>query len=155
MNMPWPPISLLPIFVFFLLTMHPTNALDPVPMASSLPEVANSFPSQALWPHQPRAVITTHHRHLSKQDRAHHGMPSRARGPGDGSLRLLSRSVLGEELGLMHQPAALRQKDVFLGFEFQYPEQQNLAPGLERGKKQNREHHRHSRRERLKQHQGI
>ncbi|XP_053136553.1 draxin [Hemicordylus capensis] len=150
-NMAGSPISFSPIFVFCLLAVSPTDSLDPGPEASSLPTVANSFQNQDLWPHR---AVTHHRRHsLSKHGRAHHGMPSRARGSGEGTLRLLSRSTLGGEPRLM-EPASLRQKDVFLGFEFPYPDQENHAPGSERGKKPNREHRRHSRRDRLKQHRG-
>ncbi|XP_054858061.1 draxin [Eublepharis macularius] len=140
-----PPASFSPVLVFCLLTLSPTDSVEP---ASSLPEVTNSFQTQDLRVPQPRAV-TQHRRHsLQKQEWAHHGALARARGSGEGSLRLLGRSALGE------QPASLRQKDIFLGFAFPYPEQENHALGSERGKKQNRELRRHSRRDRLKQHRG-
>ncbi|XP_063001255.1 draxin [Elgaria multicarinata webbii] len=148
------PATFSTIFLFCLLTASPMDSLDPGPTtASTLPEIGNSFPSGDLWAHQPRAV-THHRRHgLSKRERSLHGMPSRARGSGEGGApRRLSWSALGEEPGSMERPASLRQKDVFLGFEFPYPEQVNHAPGSARGK--NREHRRHSRRERLKQHRG-
>ncbi|XP_066493450.1 draxin [Tiliqua scincoides] len=145
-------LSFSPIFVFCLLAISFTDSLEPDPGASTLPEVINAFQSQDLWP--PRA--TTHHRRhgLNKHSRAHHKMPSRARGSGEGSLQLLSRSMQGEEPRRMEQSAGLQQKDIFMGFEFPYPEQENHAPGSEQGRKQNREHRRHNRRDRLKQHQG-
>ncbi|KAJ6656848.1 hypothetical protein lerEdw1_003179 [Lerista edwardsae] len=145
-------LPLSPIFVFCLLAASPTDSLEPEPRASSLPEVTNAFQSQDLWP--PRAA-THHRRHgLSQHGRAHHGMPSRARGSGDGSLQLPSRPMPGEEPRPVEQSAGLRQKGVFMGFEFPYPEQENHAPGAEQARKQHREHRRHSRRDRLKQHRG-
>lgn len=139
--------------LFCLLAISSTDSLELEPGISSLPEIMNSFQSQDLWP--PRT--TTHHRRhgLGKHGRAHHRMPSRARGSEEGSLQLLNRSMQGEDPRPMEQSAGLHQKDVFMGFEFPYPEQENHAPGLEQGRKPNREHRRHSRRDRLKQHQGI
>ncbi|XP_015275369.1 PREDICTED: draxin [Gekko japonicus] len=138
-----PPAFSAPIFVFCLLTLSPTDSLEPAPGLS------NSFQSQDPWASQPRAV-THHRRHsLLRREWAHRGMPARARVSGEAGLRHLGRS------GSMDQPAGLRQKDIFLGFAFPYPEQQeNHAPGSERGKKQNRELRRHSRRDRLRQHRG-
>ncbi|KAF7239405.1 Draxin [Varanus komodoensis] len=124
-------------------------------MASGLAEMGNSFPSGDLWAHQPRTA-THHRRHgLSEHTRMHRRMPSRARGAREGGPALRpSWSPAGGEPGLTEPPASLRQKDIFLGFEFPYPEQENHAPGSERGKRPSREHRRHSRRERLKQPRG-
>ncbi|XP_048374395.1 draxin isoform X1 [Sphaerodactylus townsendi] len=142
------PAHLPPIFVFCLLTLSPTDSLEPAPMVSSIPEVTNNFDSQDLWASQPQAV--THHRrhNFRKQEWAHHGMPARARGSGEGNPHHRGRS------GSVERPTSLRQKDIFLGFAFPYPKQENQAPGSERGKKQDRELRRHSRRDRLKQHRG-
>ncbi|XP_060115137.1 draxin-like [Heteronotia binoei] len=137
-----------PMFVFCLLTLSPTDSLEPAPVVSRLPEVTNSFQNQDPWASQPRAM-THHHRHsLLRQEWAHRGMPVQARVSGEASMRHAGTS------GTMERPASLRQKDIFLGFTFPYPEQENHSPGLERGKKHNRELRRHSRRDRLKQHRG-
>ncbi|XP_061457911.1 draxin [Rhineura floridana] len=146
-----------PIVIFCLLVVCPTDSLDPGPaMALTLSEVGNSFPSRDLWPHQMQT--TTHHRRhgLKRHDRAYHGMPGfRVRGSADGATpQVVSWTTLRDDPGFMERPASLRQKDIFLGFELPYPDQENHAPGLERVKKQNRDHWRHSRRERSKQHRG-
>ncbi|XP_042333935.1 draxin [Sceloporus undulatus] len=147
-------ISFSSILVFCILTISLANALDSGPaVVSSLPEVANTFPSRDAWTPQLRA--TTHRRRHGS--RKHNGLrlDPRPRGlPEKAAPRLLSWPALGQELGSWEQPAGLRQKEVFLGFGFPYPEQENHAPGSERGKKQNREHRRHGRRDRLRQHQG-
>ncbi|KAF2977447.1 hypothetical protein EK904_000958 [Melospiza melodia maxima] len=102
-----------------------------------------------MWLQQPRTG--RHHRQgLAKKEK----MPSRGQLAGEESLRMGSGASAVEELGAEGQPAALKQnKDVFLGFE-SYPERENQSPGSEKGKKQNREHRRHSRRDRLKHHRG-
>ncbi|XP_053257029.1 draxin isoform X2 [Podarcis raffonei] len=145
------------IFAFCLLTVCPTDSLDPGPAAPpSLPEVGNSFPSRDAWPH-PMIRTTAHHRGhggLGKHDRAHYGMPAPRGGREGPGLRVLSRPASVDDPGRADRPAGLRQKDVFLGFEFPYPDQENHAPGSERVKKQNRDHRRHSRRDRLRQHRG-
>uniref|UniRef100_A0A8D0L8U0 Draxin n=1 Tax=Sphenodon punctatus TaxID=8508 RepID=A0A8D0L8U0_SPHPU len=142
--------SFSPFLIFCLLVLGPVSSLDAGPKAADVPENNNKLQNQDLWLHQTRTGH--HHKHgLTKKERAH-TMHSRGWLSGEESLRLARRPVRGEEPAALEQPAALKQKDVFLGFEFPYPE--NQAPGSEKGKKQNREHRRHSRRERLKQHRG-
>ncbi|CAM2104447.1 draxin isoform X1 [Lepidochelys kempii] len=148
--------SLSPFFFFCVLVLSdicPVGSLDPGTQDKNIPENNNNLQNQELWQHQPQAG---HHRRPggAKKDRAH-GMPSRGQVSGEEALRLASGTPAGEDQGAVQRPAALKQqKDVFLGFEFPYPERENQSPGSERGKKQNREHRRHSRRERLKQHRG-
>uniref|UniRef100_A0ABM5EKC6 Draxin isoform X1 n=1 Tax=Pogona vitticeps TaxID=103695 RepID=A0ABM5EKC6_9SAUR len=142
--------------VFRLIAASLLDSLEPLPVvASSIPEIANSFPNGADWTHPPRAAMHRRRHGPNRHGRAHQrGMPSKARSAGEGAgPELLSWSAL-EDPGWRERPAGLRQKDVFLGFEFPYLEQENQAPGAGRGKKQNREHRRHSRRDRLKQHRG-
>ncbi|KAF4790997.1 Draxin [Turdus rufiventris] len=91
---------------------------------------------------------------MAKKERVH-AMPSRGQLAGEDTLKMGSGASAVEELVAEGQPAALKQnKDVFLGFELAYPERENQSPGSEKGKKQNREHRRHSRRDRLKHHRG-
>ncbi|KAM6312705.1 DRAXI protein, partial [Podargus strigoides] len=128
-------------------------SLDPGTKLKNVPENNNHLQNQEMWLQQPRSGH--HHKHgLAKKERVH-AMPSRARPAGEEALRTGSGAPAVEELAAEGQPAALKQnKDVFLGFEFPYPERENQSPGSERGKKQNREHRRHSRRDRLKHHRG-
>ncbi|XP_009323495.1 PREDICTED: draxin [Pygoscelis adeliae] len=128
-------------------------SLDPGTKLKNVPENNNHLQNQETWLQQPRSGH--HHKHgLAKKERVH-AMPSRGRPAGEEALRTGSGAPAVEELAAEGQPAALKQhKDVFLGFEFPYPERENQSPGSERGKKQNREHRRHSRRDRLKHHRG-
>lgn len=125
-------------------------SLNPGTKLKNAPENNNHLQNQEMWLQQPRTG--RHHRQrLAKKERVH-TMPSR----GEETLRMGSGASAVEELVAEAQPAALKQnKDVFLGFELSYPERENQSPGSEKGKKQNREHRRHSRRDRLKHHQGI
>ncbi|KGL84298.1 Draxin, partial [Tinamus guttatus] len=113
----------------------------------------NHLQNRELWPQQPRSGH--HHKHgVAKKERAH-GAASRGQPAAEEALRAGSGAPAVDEPAAMAQPAALKQdkdKDVFLGFE--YPERENQSPGSERGKKQNREHRRHGRRDRLKHHRG-
>ncbi|XP_074832066.1 draxin [Carettochelys insculpta] len=150
--------SLSPFFVFCALVFSDVCTVESLDVSGvsndeNNPENNNHLQNQELWQQQPQAGL--HRRHgIAKKDRAH-GMPSRGQVPGEEALRLLSGMPVGEDQEAIQRPAALKQqKDVFLGFEFPYPERENQSPGSERGKKQNREHRRHSRRERLKQHRG-
>uniref|UniRef100_K7FRV8 Draxin n=1 Tax=Pelodiscus sinensis TaxID=13735 RepID=K7FRV8_PELSI len=141
--------SLSSFFFFCVLVLSdvcPVDSLD-----ANTPENTNHLQNQELWPHP----AGPHHRHgTARKDRAP-GVSSRGHVSGEEAFRLASGMPAGENQGAIQQPAALKQqKDVFLGFEFPYPERENQSPGLERGKKQNREHRRHSRRERLKQNRG-
>lgn len=125
-------------------------SLNPGTKLKNAPENNNHLQNQEMWLQQPRTG--RHHRQrLAKKERVH-TMPSR----GEETFRMGSGASAVEELVAEAQPAALKQnKDVFLGFELSYPERENQSPGSEKGKKQNREHRRHSRRDRLKHHQGI
>lgn len=129
-------------------------SLDPGTKLKNVPENNNHLQNQEMWLQQSRSGH--HHKHgLAKKERVH-AMPSRGQPAGEETLRMGSGAPAVEELVAEGQPAALKQnKDVFLGFEFPYPERENQSPGSERGKKQNREHRRHSRRDRLKHHRGI
>lgn len=129
-------------------------SLDPVIKLKNDPENNNHLQKKEAWVQQPRSGH--HHKHgLAKKERVH-AMPSRGQAAGEEALRMGSGAPAVEEMAVEGQPAALKQnKDVFLGFQFPYPERENQSPGSERGKKQNREHRRHSRRDRLKHHRGI
>ncbi|XP_077167773.1 draxin [Paroedura picta] len=140
---PLPAFSALFLLIFCLLTFRPTDSLEPGPGVPSPPTVTRSFQAQDPWASQPRSVTRHSRPGLLRQEWPHRGMPARARVSGEANL-----------WHLRGRPASLRQKDIFLGFTFPYPEQENHAPGSERGKKQNRELRRHSRRDRLKQHRG-
>lgn len=138
-----------PAAIFCLLAASLADALEPLPIvASSLPEIANSFPNgEARHYRRPGP-----NRHVRAHQR---GMPSKARGARDeAGPQLLSWSA-SEDPGWRGRPAGLRQKDIFLGLEIPYPEQENQAPGSDRGKKHHRGHRRHSRRDRSRQHRGI
>ncbi|RMB91723.1 hypothetical protein DUI87_31953 [Hirundo rustica rustica] len=117
------------------------------------PENNNHLQNQEMWLQQPRTG--RHHRQgLAKKERVH-AMPSRGQLAGEETLKMGSGASAVEELVAEGQPAALKQnKDVFLGLGLLYPERENQSPGSEKGKKQNREHRRHSRRDRLKHHRG-
>ncbi|XP_032057354.1 draxin [Aythya fuligula] len=127
-------------------------SLDPGTKLKNVPENNNHLQNQEMWLQQPRSGH--HHKHgLAKKERAH-AMPPRGQLAAEEALRPGSGASAVEE-GAPGQPAALKQdKDVFLGFEFPHPERENQSPGSERGKKQSREHRRHSRRDRLKHHRG-
>lgn len=118
------------------------------------PENNNHLQNQEMWLQQPRTG--RHHRQgLAKKERVP-AMLSRGQLSGEETLKMGSGASAVEELVAEGQPAALKQnKDVFLGFESLYPERENQSPGSEKGKKQNREHRRHSRRDRLKHHRGT
>ncbi|NWZ92663.1 DRAXI protein, partial [Nesospiza acunhae] len=128
-------------------------SLNPGTKLKNAPENNHHLQNQEMWLQEPRAG--RHHRQgLAKKERVH-SMPSRGQLAGEETLKMGSGASAVEELVAEAQPAALKQnKDVFLGFEASYPERQNQSPGSEKGKKQNREHRRHSRRDRLKHHQG-
>nr|B6ZI38.1 RecName: Full=Draxin; AltName: Full=Dorsal inhibitory axon guidance protein; AltName: Full=Dorsal repulsive axon guidance protein; Flags: Precursor [Gallus gallus]BAH02787.1 draxin [Gallus gallus] len=115
----------------------------------------NHLQNQETWPQQPRSGH--HHKHgLAKKGRVL-ALPVRGQPAGEEALRVGSGAPAMEELVPLGQPAALKQdkdKDVFLGFELPHAERENQSPGSERGKKQNREQRRHSRRDRLKHHRG-
>ncbi|KAJ7306628.1 hypothetical protein JRQ81_010046 [Phrynocephalus forsythii] len=143
--------------LFCLLATSLTDSLEPLPaVASSVPESANSFPSGESWLHPLQARMHRRRHGPSRHERTHpRGMPSKAQSAREKArAQLLSWSAL-EDPGWKDRPAGLQQKKAFLGFEIPYPEQENQAPGSEKGRTQNREHRRHSRRERLKQHRGI
>ena len=116
----------------------------------------NHLQNQETWPQQPRSGH--HHKHgLAKKGRVL-ALPVRGQPAGEEALRVGSGAPAMEELVPLGQPAALKQdkdKDVFLGFELPHAERENQSPGSERGKKQNREQRRHSRRDRLKHHRGM
>lgn len=128
-------------------------SLNPGTKLKNAPE-NNHLQNQEMWPQQPRTG--RHHRQgMAKKERVH-AMPSRGQLAGEDTLKMGSGASAVEELVAEGQPAALKQnKDVLLGFELAYPERENQSPGSEKGKKQNREHRRHSRRDRLKHHRGI
>ncbi|NXG19571.1 DRAXI protein, partial [Grallaria varia] len=128
-------------------------SLNPGTKLRNVPENNNHLQTQEMWLQQPRSGH--HHKHgLAKKEKVH-AMALRGRLAGEEMLRMGSGASAVEELVTEGQPAALKQnKDVFLGFEFPYPERENQSPGSERGKKQNREQRRHSRRDRLKHHRG-
>lgn len=127
---------------------------DPVTKLKNVPENNNHLQNQEMWLQQPGSGH--HYKHgLAKKEKVH-AMSSRGQPAAEETLRTGSKAPATQELAAEGQPAALKQnKDVFLGFEFPYPERDNQSPGSERGKKQNREHRRHSRRDRLKHHRGI
>ncbi|XP_025909490.1 draxin [Nothoprocta perdicaria] len=126
-------------------------SLDPGTKLKNIPENNNHLQTQELWPQQPRSGHQ--HKHgVAKKERV---QPTSSRGQpaAEEALRAGSGAPAADEPAAVGQPAALKQdKDGFLGFE--YPERENQSPGSERGKKQNREHRRHSRRDRLKHHRG-
>ncbi|NWH93628.1 DRAXI protein, partial [Aegithalos caudatus] len=128
-------------------------SLNPGTKHKNAPENNNHLQNQETWVQQPRTG--RHHRQgLAKKERVH-AMPSRGQLAGEETLKTGSGASAVEELVAEGQPAALKQnKDVFLGLELLYPERENRSPGSEKGKKQNREHRRHSRRDRLKHHRG-
>ncbi|NXA40581.1 DRAXI protein, partial [Eudromia elegans] len=109
-------------------------SLDAGTKLRSAPERNNHLQNRELWPPQPRGGPQ------------HKPSTAGAAGtPGEEAPRAGS--------GAADEPAALKQdKEVFLGLE--YPTRENQSPGSERGKKQNREHRRHGRRDRLKHHRG-
>jgi len=129
-------------------------SLDPGTKLKNVPESNNHLQNQEMWLQQPRSGH--HHKHgLAKKERVH-AMPPRGQPAGEEAVRTGRGAPAVEELAAEGQPAALKQnKDVFLGFEFPHPERENQSPGSERAKKQNREHRRHNRRDRLKHHRGI
>ncbi|NXV41592.1 DRAXI protein, partial [Uria aalge] len=141
------------LYLLVLSDISPAVSLDPGTKLKNVPENNNHLQNQETWLQQPRSG----HRHkhgLDKKERVH-AMPPRGQPAGEETLRIGSGAPVAEELAAEGQPAALKQnKDVFPGFEFPYPERENQSPGSERGKKQNREHRRHSRRDRLKHHRG-
>ncbi|NXR10679.1 DRAXI protein, partial [Semnornis frantzii] len=150
------PSTLSPLLFLCVLVLSDISlavSLDPSTKLKNVPENNNHLQNQEMWLQQPRSGH--HHKHgLAKKERVH-AMPSRGRPAGEEALRMGSGDPAVEELSAEGQPAALKQnKDVFLGFEFPYPERENQSPGSERGKKLNREHRRHSRRDRLKHHRG-
>ncbi|XP_072464974.1 draxin [Notamacropus eugenii] len=117
-----------------------TGALESASKESNVPENNVNPRSPELW--QPRPRHTRRHG-LTKKGRAH--VPDQA-----GASRLPGMLPAGEEMLPGHGPAGLLQdKDVFLGFEFPYPERDNQ---FERGRKHGREYKR--RRDRGKQHRG-
>ncbi|NXY60466.1 DRAXI protein, partial [Callaeas wilsoni] len=128
-------------------------SLNPGKKLKNAPENNNHLQNQEMWLQQPRTG--RHHRQgLAKKERVH-AVPSRGQLAGDEALKMGSGASAVEELVADGQPAALKQnKDVFLRFELPYPERENQSLGSEKGKKQNREHRRHSRRDRLKHHRG-
>ncbi|XP_042739195.1 draxin [Lagopus leucura] len=113
----------------------------------------NHLQNQEMWLQHPRSGHQ--HKHgLAKKGRVL-ALPARGQPAGEEAFRVGSGAPAVEELVPPGQPAALKQdkdkdKDVFLGFELT----ENQSPGSERGKKQNREQRRHSRRDRLKHHRG-
>lgn len=129
-------------------------SLNPGTKLKNAPENNNHLQNQEMWLQQPRTG--RHPRQgLAKKERVH-AIPSGGQLAGEQTLKMGSGASAVEELVAEGQPAALKQnKDVFLGFELPYPERENQSPGSEKGKKQNREHRRHSRRDRLKHHRGI
>ncbi|NXL90922.1 DRAXI protein, partial [Alectura lathami] len=139
--------------VLVLSDVSPAVSLDPGTKVKNVPENNNHLQNQEMWPQQPRSGH--HHKHgLAKKERVL-AMPSRGQPAGEEALRMGSGAAAMEELAPAGQPAALKQdKDVFLGFVFPHTDQENQSPGSERGKKQNREHRRQSRRDRLKHHRG-
>uniref|UniRef100_A0A8C8S9C2 Draxin n=1 Tax=Pelusios castaneus TaxID=367368 RepID=A0A8C8S9C2_9SAUR len=148
--------SLSPFFFICVLVLSdicPVSSLDLGTKDKNIPTNNHHLQNQEQWQHQPQAGHQRQHGTV-KKDRAH-SMPSRGQVSAEEAHSLASGIPAGEDQGAIQQPAALKQqKDVFLGFEFPYPERENQSPGSERGKKQNREHRRHTRRERLKQHRG-
>ncbi|XP_071623537.1 draxin [Heliangelus exortis] len=128
-------------------------SLEPGTKLKNVPENNNHLQNQELWQQQPRSGH--HHKHsLAKKEKVL-SVPSRGQPGGEETFRTGSGAPAVEELVAEGQPAALKQnKDMFLGFEFPYPERDNQSPGAERGKKQNREHRRQSRRDRVKQNRG-
>ncbi|XP_019396880.1 PREDICTED: draxin [Crocodylus porosus] len=144
---------LLLLCVLVLSDISPASALDTNAKAKTTSENNNHFQSPELW--QPPPSMGHHRRHgVARKDRVH-GAASRGQISGEEALKLGSRPPGVEALAAVERPAALKQKkDVFLGFEFPYSERENQSPGSDRGKKQSREHRRHSRRDRLKQHRG-
>ncbi|XP_074162366.1 draxin [Sminthopsis crassicaudata] len=114
-----------------------TGALDSAPEESHVPENNINRQSPELWRARARPA-RKHGPH--KKGRAH--VPGRAGASGlPGMLRA------GD--GLPGPAGLLQGKDVFLGFEFPYPERDNQ---FERGRKPGREHKR--RRDRAKQPRG-
>ncbi|XP_003765050.1 draxin [Sarcophilus harrisii] len=116
-----------------------TGALDSAPEESNVPENNINRQSPELW----RARARHSRRHgPSKKGRAHVPGPAGASGL-PGMLRAGDAPAVQGPAGL------LRDKDVFLGFEFPYSERDNQ---FERGRKHGREHKR--RRDRAKQQRG-
>ncbi|NXD24114.1 DRAXI protein, partial [Spelaeornis formosus] len=145
--------SLLFLCVLVLSDTSLAVSLNPSTKPKNAPENNNHLQNQEMWLQQPRTG--RHHRQgLAKKEKVH-AMPSRGQLVWEETLRTGGRASAAEELVAEGQPAALKQnKDVFLGSELSYPERENQSPGSEKGKKQNREHRRHSRRDRLKHHRG-
>ncbi|XP_005492973.1 draxin [Zonotrichia leucophrys gambelii] len=141
--------SFLFLCVLLLSDISLAISLNPGTKLKNAPGNNHHLENQEMWLQQPRTG--RHHRQgLAKKEK----MPSRGQLAGEESLKMGSGASAVEELVAEGQPAALKQnKDVFLGFE-SYPERENQSPGSEKGKKQNREHRRHSRRDRLKHHRG-
>ncbi|XP_028920316.1 draxin [Ornithorhynchus anatinus] len=137
---------LLLLGILLLCHLGPADSREAEPKGRSNPENLIGLQSQDGW--QPRAGQARKHG-LGKKDRAS-GVSARGLGPDQGASILPASSPGGAETLRLQTPAALTQdKDLFLGFEFPYPERENHSPGSERGKKQTREHKR--RRDRLKQ----
>uniref|UniRef100_A0A8C0U1Z5 Dorsal inhibitory axon guidance protein n=1 Tax=Cyanistes caeruleus TaxID=156563 RepID=A0A8C0U1Z5_CYACU len=145
--------SFLFLCVLLLSDISLAVSLNPGTKLKNAPENNNHLQNQELWLQQPRTG--RHHRQGSAKKERVHAMPSRGQLAGEETLKMGSGASAVEELVAEGQPAALKQnKDVFLGFELLYPERENQSPGSEKGKKQNREQRRHSRRDRLKHHRG-
>ncbi|KAM4758291.1 draxin isoform 1-T1 [Cyanocitta cristata] len=145
--------SFLFLCVLVLSNISLAVSLNPGAKLKNAPENNNHLQNQEMWLQQPRTGH--HHRQsLAKKQRVH-AIPLGGQLAGEQTLKMGSGASAVEELVAERQPAALKQnKDVFLGFELPYPERENQSPGSEKGKKQNREHRRHSRRDRLKHHRG-
>uniref|UniRef100_F7A1L5 Draxin n=1 Tax=Monodelphis domestica TaxID=13616 RepID=F7A1L5_MONDO len=137
------PSCLSPVLLLWILVLSDPSfagALESAPKESNVPENNIHQQSPELW--QPRARHARKHG-LNKKGRSH--MADRA-----GASRMPGMLPRGEELLAVQGPAGLMQdKDVFLGFEFPYPERDNR---FERGRKSTREHKR--RRDRAKTHRG-
>ncbi|KAK9391883.1 draxin [Crotalus adamanteus] len=119
-------------------------------MAANTPENDNRFPSRDSWMQSLRVAPYRHRQELDNQQTNHDGMlpgfPGSREAGGPSLERAESRGV--------ERPADLRQKGTFVGFAVPSPEQENQNPVPERARKQGQVHRRHTRRKRLKQHQG-
>ncbi|XP_015678858.1 draxin [Protobothrops mucrosquamatus] len=119
-------------------------------MAANIPENDNRFPSRDSWMQSLRVAPYRHRQGLDNQHTNHDEML-----PGfPGSRAAGGPSLEGAESRGVERPADLRQKGAFVGFAVPYPEQENQNPVPERARKQGQVHRRHTRRKRLKQHQG-